>query len=498
MRNIVKNIHFVGIGGSGMSGIAEVLANLDFHITGSDVQESKVVERLRGSGIVVYMGHQESNIKNADVVVVSSAINSENPEVEAALSLGIPVIPRAEMLGELMRFQKGIAIAGTHGKTTTTSLVATILMSAGLDPTFVVGGLVNSANTNAKLGKGEYLVAEADESDASFLNLQPDIVVVTNIDADHMTTYENDFNKLTDTFIAFIKNIPFYGVAVLCWDDETIRSIHSQIHKPILTYGFHPDADVRAENVRAIDSSMLFDVSIKGRRSIKDVKLSMPGNHNIQNALAAIAIADHLEIASQDIKSALSEFSGVGRRFQALGELSINSHQVTLVDDYAHHPRELAATLKAAKGCWPDRRVIVVFQPHRYSRTQDLFDDFVMELAGCSSLVLCEVYPAGEAPILGADGRALCKAIRGRGKTDPMFVPSIDELASTLESIVTQGDVILTLGAGSIGKAAIDLTEQYSCDYLNDQSNNQKNNQTNDRLSKEKSADSVFQVGEHG
>ena len=464
MRNKVKNIHFVGVGGSGMSGIAEVLANLDFHVTGSDLQESKVLDRLRNSGISVFIGHQSSNIKGADVVVVSSAINRNNPEIETALEQGIPVIPRAEMLGELMRFQKGIAIAGTHGKTTTTSLVATILISGGLDPTFVVGGLVNSAKANAKLGKGEYLVAEADESDASFLNLQPDIVAVTNIDADHMTTYDNDFNKLTDTFIAFIKNIPFYGVAVLCWDDENIRRIHSQIHKPILSYGFHEGAAIRAENIRAVGSSMIFDVSIKEKRAIKNVSLNMPGLHNVQNALAAIAIADHLEIASADIKQALSSFSGVGRRFQSLGELSFNSHQVSLVDDYAHHPRELAATLTAARGCWPDRRIITVFQPHRYSRTQDLFDDFVMELAACSVLVICEVYPAGESPILGADGRALCKAIRGRGKTDPVFVPDIKDLPPTLESIVMDGDVVLTLGAGSIGKASVELSEKYQID----------------------------------
>lgn len=463
MRNVIKHIHFVGIGGSGMSGIAEVLANLDFVVSGSDIQENKVVERLRFAGISVFIGHHERNIKDANVVVVSTAIDKANPEINAAIEAGVPVIPRAEMLGELMRFQKGIAIAGTHGKTTTTSLVATILMAGNLDPTFVVGGLVNSANANAKLGSGEYLVAEADESDASFLNLQPDIVAVTNIDADHMITYDNDFDKLTDTFVAFIKNIPFYGRAVLCWDDENVRAIQPLLNKPVLKYGFHEDADIRGENVRTQGASMVFDVSIKGKRRIENVELNMPGEHNVLNALAAITIADHLEVKTDDIKAALSGFSGVGRRFQKMGELLIGGKKVTLIDDYAHHPRELAATLKAANGCWPDNRIVAVFQPHRYSRTQDLFDDFVVELADCSKLVVCDVYPAGEAPISGADGRALCKAIRGRGKTEPVFVPVIDDLASTLESIVECGDVVLTLGAGSIGKASVDLASQYSC-----------------------------------
>ena len=462
MRNVIKHIHFVGVGGSGMSGIAEVLANLEFTVTGSDIQESKVVERLRSAAIEVFIGHKASNIENANVVVVSSAIDAENPEINAAIQTGVPVIPRAEMLGELMRFQKGIAIAGTHGKTTTTSLVATILMAGGLDPTFVVGGLVNSANANAKLGSGEYLVAEADESDASFLNLQPDIVAVTNIDADHMTTYDNDFEKLTETFVAFIKNIPFYGRAVLCWDDENVRAIQPLLNKPVLTYGFHKEADIRGENVRTQGPSMLFDVSIKGKRRIENIELNMPGEHNVQNALAAITIADHLEVKTDDIKTALSGFSGVGRRFQKMGDLNVKGKQITLIDDYAHHPRELSATLKAADGCWPDKRIVVVFQPHRYSRTQDLFDDFVLELADCIKLVICEVYPAGETPISGADGRALCKAIRNRGKTDPVFVPTVEELGSTLETIVEDGDVVLTLGAGNIGKVSMDLAEQFA------------------------------------
>jgi UDP-N-acetylmuramate--alanine ligase len=464
VRNKVKHIHFVGIAGAGMSGIAEVLANLDFKVSGSDMQETKVVERLRSANITVYIGHHQDNIEKADVVVVSTAIHAGNPEVDSALERGIPVIPRAEMLGELMRFQKGIAIAGTHGKTTTTSLVATILIAGGLDPTFVVGGLVNSAKANAKLGKGEYLVAEADESDASFLNLQPDIVAVTNIDADHMSTYENDFSKLTDTFVAFIQNLPFYGLAVLCWDDENVQKIRPQIHKPILTYGFHEDAEVRAINVRIDGATMQFDVQFSDGRKIQDVLLNMPGMHNVQNALAAVAIADFLEVKSEHIKRGLLEFAGVGRRFQQLGQLNIANKKVTLVDDYGHHPKELSATLQAAQGCWPDKRLIVVFQPHRYSRTYDLFDDFVVSLADVQHLLICEVYAAGEDEINGADSRSLCRAIRDRGKTNPVFVPELADLADVLSSLIEDGDVILTLGAGSIGKAALDLSAEYCID----------------------------------
>lgn len=462
MRNTVKNIHFVGVGGSGMSGIAEVIVNLDFTVTGSDIQRSPVIERIEAAGVNVFIGHDASNVLGADVVVVSTAIDLKNAEIAAALQAGIPVIPRAEMLGELMRFQKGIAVAGTHGKTTTTSLVSSILQSGGLDPTFVVGGLVNSANANARLGRGEYLVAEADESDASFLNLQPDIVVVTNIDADHMGTYDGDFGKLTDTFVAFVKNIPFYGLAVLCEDDANVRAIKKDIHKPILSYGFSETADIRASNLRQIGSTMRFDVLIKGKQEICGIELAMPGKHNVLNALAAIAVAQHLEVGETAICEALKHFAGIGRRFQDLGEVKIGDSVVTMVDDYAHHPRELNATLDAAHGCWPERRLITVFQPHRYSRTQELFDDFVHELSVCQNLVVCDVYPAGETLITGADGRALCRAIRQRGKVDPVFVPDIESLQETLEGLTQEGDVVLTLGAGSIGKAAVDIAKQGS------------------------------------
>lgn len=462
MRNIVKNIHFVGVGGSGMSGIAEVIVNLDFNVSGSDIQRSPVIDRIEAVGVNVFIGHDKANVLGADVVVVSTAINRKNPEITAALKAGIPVIPRAEMLGELMRFQKGIAIAGTHGKTTTTSLVSAVLQSGGLDPTFIVGGLVNSANANAKLGRGEYLVAEADESDASFLNLQPDIVVVTNIDADHMANYDGDFNKLTETFIAFIKNIPFYGLAVLCEDDANVRSIKADIHKPILSYGFSETADIHASNLRQKGSTMCFDVSIKGEQKIQNLELAMPGKHNVSNALASIAVAHHLEVETDAIFAALKQFAGIERRFQNLGQVQIGDSLVTMVDDYAHHPRELNATLSAARGCWPKHRIVTVFQPHRYTRTQELFDDFVNELSDCQNLVVCDVYPAGELPIAGTDGRSLCRAIRQRGKIDPVFVPAIESLGLILEGVLQENDIVLTLGAGSIGKVAADLAKQGS------------------------------------
>lgn len=466
MRNQVKRIHFVGIGGSGMSGIAEVLVNLGYEVSGSDIQRGVVVDRLEKAGVVVNIGHHESAVEGVDVVVVSSAIDRQNPEVAAALDQKIPTIPRAEMLGELMRFQKGIAIAGTHGKTTTTSYTAAILQAAGLDPTFVVGGLVNSANANAGLGKGEYLVAEADESDASFLNLQPDIVVVTNIDADHMSTYGGSFDKLRDTFLAFIKNIPFYGLAVLCEDDEHLRELKPQIHKPIRTYGFSESADVRAANVQQEGTSMRFDVLVDGEKQLPQISLAMPGLHNVQNALAAITVALHLGAEGNAINEALGLFKGIGRRFQTLGSMPLNKNGKTIagsalvVDDYAHHPIELRATISAAKGCWLDKRLVVVFQPHRYSRTYELFDDFVNELADIPHLVICEVYPAGEKPIHGADGRSLCRAIRDRGKASPVFVPAISELKSTLNDYLLDGDVVLALGAGDIGKEAQTLVSE--------------------------------------
>lgn len=460
MRNRVNNIHFVGVGGSGMSGIAEVLVNLNYTVSGSDIADGPVTDRLRRVGINVVIGHHIDNIQGSDVVVVSSAIDQSNPEVSGAIEAGIPVIPRAEMLGELMRFQQGIAVAGTHGKTTTTSLVSAILIAAGLDPTFVVGGLINSAGVNAKLGKGEYLVAEADESDASFLNLKPEMAIVTNIDEDHMVTYEGSLATLKKTFVTFLQNLPFYGLAVLCEDDENVRSIRDQIHKPMMSYGLSDASDYRAYDLQQDGTRMTFKVARPRRDNDLDVELSIPGAHNVLNATAAITIASHLGVKDEAIVAGLKEFQGVGRRFQVFGDVTLNGQNVTLVDDYAHHPVELDATLSAARGCWPDRRLLAVFQPHRYSRTNDLFDDFVQVLADQQDLLVCEVYPAGEQPISSADGKALCQAIRVRGTSNPIFVSDVDELESILAPVVQNGDVILTMGAGSIGRASRQLYEQ--------------------------------------
>ena len=468
MRNRVKNIHFVGVGGSGMSGIAEVLVNLKYSVSGSDINDGPVTQRLRDAGVKVVIGHRLDNIKDSDVVVVSSAIDQANPEVAGALQAGIPVIPRAEMLGELMRFQKGIAVAGTHGKTTTTSLVAAILIAADLDPTFVVGGLINSAGVNAKLGTGEYLVAEADESDASFLNLKPEMAVVTNIDEDHMVTYQGDLATLKKTFIAFLQNLPFYGLAVLCEDDENVRSIRDQIHKPMVSYGLSEAADYRAYELSQDCTKMNFKVARPSNHNTLEVELSLPGQHNVLNATAAIAIASHLGISDTAIVHGLRDFQGIGRRFQILGDAQINGKSVTMVDDYAHHPVELAATLSAAKGSWPERRLLVVFQPHRYSRTSDLFDDFVQVLAEQKNVFLCEVYPAGEEPISGATGKSLCQAIRVRGSSSPIFVAELDDLQNLLAPIVEDGDVILTMGAGSIGKASKGMYQSLTLGGFND------------------------------
>lgn len=460
MRDRVRNIHFVGIGGSGMSGIAEVLANLNYQVSGSDIAEGAAMARLRKAGINVMIGHHVDNIANSDVVVVSSAIDAENAEVKAALQVGIPVIPRAEMLGELMRFQKGIAVAGTHGKTTTTSLIAAVLVAEGLDPTFVVGGLINSAGANAKLGKGDYLVAEADESDASFLNLKPEMAVVTNIDKDHMSTYQGDLSVLKKTFITFLQNLPFYGLAVLCSDDLNVRAVREQIHKPVTTYGLDDSADFVVENLTQVERHTHFTVKRpKGLASL-EVELAIPGQHNALNATAAIAIATHLGVSDHAILQGLKEFQGVGRRFEVLGDVALNGKQITLVDDYAHHPVELAATLQAANACWPDRRLVVVFQPHRYSRTNDLFDDFVEALSDQAHLIVGEVYPAGETVISAATGQALCQAIRVRGTTNPIFISNLDELETTLVPLVEQGDVVLTMGAGSIGRVVNELHDK--------------------------------------
>jgi len=460
VRDHVRRIHFIGVGGSGMSGIAEVLTNLGYQVSGSDLSISPVTDHLIASGIDVNIGHDAGLVGDCDVVVVSSAINGSNPEVLAAMEAKIPVIPRAEMLGEIMRFRKGIAVAGTHGKTTTTSMVASVLVAGGLDPTYVVGGLVNSAGRNAVLGKGEYLVAEADESDASFLHLQPEIAVVTNIDYDHMETYDGDFDKLKQIFIDFLGNLPFYGLAVLCMDDPNVNSIVPDVRKPILTYGTHPEANVRCDNIVQDGLCMHFEVMRKGCKKPLGIELPMPGVHNVCNAVAAIAIATELGVSDDNIVTALRGFAGIGRRFDVRGELRLSKGgSALLVDDYGHHPREIEVTLQAARAAWPERRLVVVFQPHRYSRTRELMDDFSQVLCTQDPLLVTEVYAAGEAQISSADGRALCRAIRARGRVDPVFVASLDTLAESLSAIVCDGDIVLTLGAGDIGRASRALVD---------------------------------------
>jgi UDP-N-acetylmuramate--alanine ligase len=459
MRNWVQRVHFIGIGGAGMCGIAEVLFNLKFQVSGSDLHANTNTRRLSDLGVRVYIGHDPANVADADVVVISSAVADSNPEVIAAQAAKIPVIPRAEMLGELMRLQQGIAVAGTHGKTTTTSLVASVLAQGGMDPTFVIGGRLNSVDSHARLGHGAYLVAEADESDASFLHLQPLMAVVTNIDADHMGTYGGDFSKLKQTFVAFLHNLPFYGLAVLCIDDPVVREILPQVHKPVLTYGTSKDAQVRASAITQHDNKMHFTVSLQGQDDWLQIVLNQPGRHNVLNALAAIAIAKELGVAQEAIAEGLKTFAGVGRRFQMNGRLPLAGGDVMLVDDYAHHPREISATLQAAREGWPDRRLVVVFQPHRYSRTHELLDDFSSVLADLDILFITEVYAAGEAPIANADGRALCRAIRARGRVNPVFVEQISELADLLKDVLRANDLLLTMGAGSIGQVAAALPQ---------------------------------------
>ncbi len=458
MRNWVKRIHFVGIGGVGMSGIAEVLSNLQFEVSGSDIRESANTRRLATHGIAVHIGHDAELVAHADAVVVSSAINGRNPEVAAAKRAKIPVVPRAEMLGELMRLQRGIAVAGTHGKTTTTSLIASVLGEGGLDPTFVIGGQLTSAGSNARLGKGEYLVAEADESDASFLHLQPFVAVVTNIDNDHLGTYGGDFARLKRTFINFLHNLPFYGLAIVCLDDPVVREILGKIQRPTITYGTCPEADVRARNIEQDGLQMRFTVEMSGAEAL-ELKLRQPGQHNVLNALAAVAVAKELGVATAAISRGLARFEGIGRRFQVLGQVSIDGGDVVLVDDYAHHPRELAVTMTAARHGWPDRRLVVAFQPHRYTRTRDLLDDFSAVLNEVDPLVITEVYSAGEGVISGADGRALCRAIRARGKANPIFVDDVAALPPVLREILRANDVLLTMGAGSIGQVAAGLPQ---------------------------------------
>nr|WP_127478903.1 UDP-N-acetylmuramate--L-alanine ligase [Sulfurivermis fontis] len=456
----IRRIHFVGIGGAGMSGIAEVLLNLGYEVSGSDLKENMVTRRLSGLGARVCIGHEAGHVAGSDAVVVSTAVPADNPEVLAAREQRIPVVPRAEMLAELMRFRHGIAIAGTHGKTTTTSLIASLLAEGGLDPTFVIGGKLNSAGTHARLGASRYLVAEADESDASFLYLQPMTAVVTNIDADHMATYGGDFSKLRQTFVEFLHHLPFYGLAVLCLDDPVVREILPEVTRPVRTYGLTPDADIYAVDVRQDGLRNHFRVMRREGGRWLDVMLALPGRHNVLNALAAITVAHEVGVSDEAILRALAAFQGIGRRFQLNGEITVGDGTVTLVDDYGHHPREVAATIQAARASWPERRLVVVFQPHRYSRTRDLFEDFAEVLSTADALLMLEVYPAGEKPIPGADSRTLCRAIRARGQVDPVFVAHPDDLAATLRGVLQAGDVLLTLGAGDIGAAAAALPQQ--------------------------------------
>lgn len=462
MKHKVRHIHFVGVGGSGMSGIAEVLANLDYTVSGSDIAASATTRRLEGEGVRVTIGHAAGNIAGADAVVVSTAVKEDNPEVIAAREKKIPVVPRAQMLAELMRLKHGIAIAGTHGKTTTTSLVTSILAEGGIDPTFVIGGRLNAAGANARLGKGDFLVAEADESDASFLFLSPVVSVVTNIDADHMETYGHDFERLKGAFVDFLNRLPFYGVAVLCNDDPNVRAIMPQVSKQIITYGLTPDCNFYAENVVADGNQMRFTcVRVNGSTSRLEITLNTPGRHNVLNALAAIAVATEVQVPDAAIVKALAEFKGVGRRFQRYGEVALPSGgSFTLVDDYGHHPVEMAATLAAARGAFPGRRLVLAFQPHRYTRTRDCFEDFVKVLSTVDALLLADIYAAGEAPIVAADGRSLARALRVAGKVEPVFVEDIAAMPQTILDVARDGDVVLTMGAGSIGAVPGKLTEK--------------------------------------
>lgn len=453
MRKI-RHVHFVGIGGVGMCGIAEVLLNLGYQISGSDVRENAATERLRKQGANIQIGQSADNIKHAEVVVVSTAIAADNIEVVAARELRIPVIRRAEMLAEIMRFRYGIAIAGTHGKTTTTSLTASLLIEAGIDPTYVIGGKLNSAATNAKLGEGKYFVAEADESDASFLLLQPMIAVVTNIDADHLETHGGDFEKYKQSFVEFLHHLPFYGQAIICLDDPVNRELLDDISRPVITYGIETAADVKASNIRCNGMQCHYDLMLPGQKKPVPITLNLPGKHNVLNSLAAITVAYLLGVEMKPIQQALQSFDGIGRRMQQYGEIDTIKGRVLLVDDYGHHPTEIRATLAAAKGAWSDRRIVVVFQPHRYTRTRDLFEDFSKVLSEADTLLLTEVYAAGEEAIAGADGRALCAAIRARGKVNPVFIEELNELNESILNIIEDGDVLLTLGAGSIGSIA--------------------------------------------
>lgn len=462
MKFLVKHLHFVGIGGSGMSGIAEVLLNLGYVVSGSDLAQSPVTERLHKLGARIAYGHDKRNIKGADAVIISSAVKADNPEVAAAREFGIPVVPRAVMLAELMRLRRGIAIAGAHGKTTTTSLVASLLAAGGLDPTFVIGGRLNSAGANARLGTGEFLVAEADESDASFLNLTPVISVVTNIDEDHMDTYGHDFENLKSAFVDFLERLPFYGVAVLCLDDENVRSIRDRVTKPVIGYGLTAEAQVRAIDVRAVGTRMRFTI-LRPDHPPLPVELNLPGMHNVRNALAAVAVATIAGVRDEAIVKGLAEFKGVGRRFAQWGEVPVHAEDgsivgsYSLIDDYGHHPHEMAATLAAVRGAWPERRVVVAFQPHRYTRTRDCLELFADVLSGVDEVVLAEVYPAGEAPIEGADSAHLADAVAKRTGRRPT-VSTLEDLPAAIARTARAGDVVVTMGAGSIGRIPAKLT----------------------------------------
>ncbi|MDM0105274.1 UDP-N-acetylmuramate--L-alanine ligase [Variovorax sp. J22R24] len=462
MKHAIRHIHFVGVGGSGMSGIAEVLLNLGYKISGSDLADSATLRRLAGLGITTCVGHDAANIAGADAVVTSTAVQSDNPEVVAAREKRIPVVPRALMLAELMRLKQGIAIAGTHGKTTTTSLVASVLAAAGLDPTFVIGGRLNSAGANAQLGSGDYIVVEADESDASFLNLLPVMAVVTNIDADHMETYGHDFAKLKKAFVDFLHRMPFYGVAILCTDDPAVREIVTEVSCPVTSYGFGEDAQVRAVNVRAVGSQMHFTAQRRNGVTLPDldIVLNLPGEHNVRNALSVIAVAVELGVPDEAVQRGLADFKGVGRRFQRYGEVpSHDAGSFTLIDDYGHHPVEMAATIAAARGAFPGRRLMLAFQPHRFTRTRDCFEDFVKVIGQADAVLLGEVYAAGEAPIVAADGRSLARALRVAGKVEPVFVDEIAAMPQAILDNAREGDVVICMGAGSIGAVPAKVVE---------------------------------------
>ena len=469
MKHKVKHIHFVGIGGSGMSGIAEVLLNLDYKISGSDLSDSTTTKRLSSLGATVYIGHAGHYIESADAVVTSSVIKSDNPEVLAARANNIPVVPRAIMLAELLKLRQGIGVAGTHGKTTTTSLIASVLAQAGMDPTFIIGGKLEAAGSHAKLGSGEFIVVEADESDASFLYLQPMLAVVTNIDADHMETYDHNFNKLKKAFVDFLQHLPFYGMAVLCVDDPNVREIIPTITKPITTYGLSDTAQIRATNISHCKGQMHFTALIGVNENSRklDIKLNLPGLHNVQNALAAIAVGNELGVSDTSIIKALNKFKGVGRRFQRCGDIKLSGRNknvnFTLVDDYGHHPVEIAATINAARGAFPSRRLIVAFQPHRYTRTRDVFEDFVKVLSTTDVLLLTEVYSAGETPIVAADGKSLVRAIRVQGKVEPIFIETVEELPAAIFNVIENEDVVLVMGAGSVGSVVQKLMN-FSCE----------------------------------